>query len=665
MRLPLALLFMAPHLALGYGAQITVDEPGVGNSVLLLEKVPNLKRWINREDPTINISSEIPVTIFRYNDNQYLEGGQPVAEDEVYLVVKSNCSKNDFVPKIKYQNYTIDKEQFTGSISISVAPDASSNQELDDTSFLEPSAFLAKWSYTSFGCKKAAESETSSSASPIFSTTFGPTSSTSFGPTSAPRSSSSYIHWNSPCLLPTLLTGVLAIVSFFSDVAAFGSRSVFFLVVIMIGTTLLGMTSAQNMARKEVTGIKFDYTDSSHRHLASTCALSAEILIDGCRRHWADGVADLGVEAPNVRVLDVSIKDETSSRDAKDKCVNRYEAILMFPETPVTFQNQSGDSFPVPKLPLDKCGRPVEGRPFVDSSGKQLQASATVSETPQWSASAGIQIEYDSGVQSSSAYENLGKEWSKRALGEHASVPAFSAFVIALMTNQAPPALIEDALVAAMDEVSHAKTSFNIASALLKTTVEPGPLPPTSHNFKYDLRALVTAAAQEGCIDETLSALVAAFEVDDDLDRHYGEIDDQTMSAIKSRLRTIALEESTHSALAWRTIQWACKVDPTACTGLESSVFSAVHLRRAFFDRLGGRAQTNNNHGTFEAAWEKIHKTLIPAALNKKSSLSLEQEEECDTLTSSEGLGLVDVLSGKVIQGVLCPAVPLPVRVEM
>ena len=45
----------------------------------------------------------------------------------------------------------------------------------------------------------------------------------------------------------------------------------------------------------------------------------------------------------------------------------------------------------------------------------------------------------------------MGNEWAHRALGEHASVPAFAAFTVALMSNNAPPSLIQGALTAAME----------------------------------------------------------------------------------------------------------------------------------------------------------------------------------------------------------------------
>jgi hypothetical protein len=85
----------------------------------------------------------------------------------------------------------------------------------------------------------------------------------------------------------------------------------------------------------------------------------------------------------------------------------------------------------------------------------------------------------------------LVEDWTQRALGEHSSVASFSVFSIALMTNQAPSDLVNDALNAGLDEVRHAKTSFEIASVLAGRDVRPGPLPPSSHEFHGDLRAFL------------------------------------------------------------------------------------------------------------------------------------------------------------------------------
>jgi len=298
-----------------------------------------------------------------------------------------------------------------------------------------------------------------------------------------------------------------------------------------------------------------------------------------------------------------------------DPCNMDYVAYLDFNATDTastaiaTGRATTQHMYMVPSLVEDflagiQCPRPIGGRPFVDVGGHQLQAPVCMepSTSIAWSAE---KVSMKSVL--SSDDQSLGREWAERALGEHASVPAFAAFTIALMSNNAPPVLVQDALTAAMDEVRHAKTSFEIASLLLGTTVEPGPIPPSVHRFEQNLIGLAVAVAQEGCIDETLSALVAAFEVDTRLDRN-DRIDEATKSLLKDKMRTIALEESSHSALAWRTVLWACKMDSDACSIVNHRVFGLENLEQAFEERFGRYGLDVDA----QSAWEQVHRTLIP-----------------------------------------------------
>ena len=83
-------------------------------------------------------------------------------------------------------------------------------------------------------------------------------------------------------------------------------------------------------------------------------------------------------------------------------------------------------------------------------------------------------------------------------------------------------------------------------------------LPESKHTFGQDMKALALAVAKEGCIDETLSALEAAAEVDrinamleknavnNTTTKKYSAIDSETLACIRDELRVIALEESGH-----------------------------------------------------------------------------------------------------------------------
>ena len=160
------------------------------------------------------------------------------------------------------------------------------------------------------------------------------------------------------------------------------------------------------------------------------------------------------------------------------------------------------------------------------------------------------------------------------------------------MTNGAPSDLVEDSLEAGLDEIRHARISFDIASKLLGKEVVPGPLPPSSHVFGYDMKALALAAAKEGCIGETLSALELAAEVEL-LDAvlagkvvrssKYAGIDDiEVLTWIRNELHIIATEESSHAVLAWRTIKWVCSINNEACNVVKEEVLNEDKLMRAF-----------------------------------------------------------------------------------
>ena len=198
--------------------------------------------------------------------------------------------------------------------------------------------------------------------------------------------------------------------------------------------------------------------------------------------------------------------------------------IASFPDDQEQLIDVGSDTYasvPDPLLEEGTCDPIAIGRPFIDSNGDSLVASSIFSnesgETSSWlgeTSAFAHEAELMESVANMTNQLSLGDKWARNALGEHASVASFAAFSIALMTNHAPSDLVEDSLKAALDEVRHAKTSFAIASELLGRGVSPGPLPPSNHQFNRDLTALAISVAKEGCVDETLSALAAAAEVE-------------------------------------------------------------------------------------------------------------------------------------------------------
>ena len=187
------------------------------------------------------------------------------------------------------------------------------------------------------------------------------------------------------------------------------------------------------------------------------------------------------------------------------------------------------------------------------------------------------------------------------------------------MSNNAPPDLVQDSLTAASDEVRHAKISFEVASYFSKDAVaEPGPLPQSSHRFEQNETALAMATAREGCVDETLSALVAALEVDEQFNHPESKmkcLSKEEQDWLEGTVRTIAIEEAAHSALAWRTIQWICRSEEIACKSVRENVLEPVRLKKALELRMQGRPESLE---TLKAAWSSIYEVLMPFAVERE-----------------------------------------------
>jgi hypothetical protein len=350
-----------------------------------------------------------------------------------------------------------------------------------------------------------------------------------------------------------------------------------------------------------------------------TCAFNVEVLYDGCSH-------SVSVDAPAARVMDVKTENFTST--SLEDCKTAYGLSLTF----VTDETQELD------LPANntveqlsewsmECAVIAIGRPFIDSSGEALKAMPIVPEEKESDCLASVswsgEVAFDEDMSSSdnTTLQNrflLGEEWTERSLGEHASVASFAAFAIALMTNNAPSDLVEDAFTAGMDEIRHARTSFEIASKLKGEIVGPGPLPASKHDFGHDLTSLALAVAREGCVDETLSAIVAELEVEDirkvieegSQGSIYSRLEPDTLNWIMTEMRTIADEESSHAALAWRTLKWVCGVDSKVCDAVHREVFNKASLESRFDHRaLSALSESAMVRNKLEEGWMKIRDT--------------------------------------------------------
>jgi hypothetical protein len=145
----------------------------------------------------------------------------------------------------------------------------------------------------------------------------------------------------------------------------------------------------------------------------------------------------------------------------------------------------------------------------------------------------------------------LAKAWTEAALAEHASVASFARFSLDLLAVGAPADLVEGAHGAAIDEVRHAKLCFALAAAYAGEEMAPGAFPvaePAGSGGATTLLSVAMRTATEGCVDETIAAVLAADRALRSTDR-----------VVRAVLERIAEDEARHAELAWRTVAWAVR----------------------------------------------------------------------------------------------------------
>jgi hypothetical protein len=164
---------------------------------------------------------------------------------------------------------------------------------------------------------------------------------------------------------------------------------------------------------------------------------------------------------------------------------------------------------------------------------------------------------------------SLAQAWIADALLEHASVASFSRFSLALLAAGAPSDLVELSHHAALDEIRHARLCFALAAAYAGEDVAPGRFPLGGEvHVASGLADLAASTVKEGCVGETLAAVVAA-----------EQLARATDPAVRAALAQIAEDEARHAELAWRTVAWAVR---------EGGGEVRAAVERAFRESLGG-----------------------------------------------------------------------------
>ncbi len=207
---------------------------------------------------------------------------------------------------------------------------------------------------------------------------------------------------------------------------------------------------------------------------------------------------------------------------------------------------QAGDSFgcgPIVDRPEACCyevfGSCPIGRPFTIDGHARL---ASVEPSRGWSGRDGRPevLRLDETTRAA-----LARAWTEEARTEHASVASFTRMVLELLSLGAPAELVGETLRAAEDERRHAIAAFTLASHYGRVELAPGPLDIRDCLGASSAAEIAERVAGEGCVAETVSALLIgeAAERAEDL-------------AVREHLTRVAEEESAHALLAWKTLAW-------------------------------------------------------------------------------------------------------------
>lgn len=190
------------------------------------------------------------------------------------------------------------------------------------------------------------------------------------------------------------------------------------------------------------------------------------------------------------------------------------------------------------------------GRPFVVDGEAR---TADVVERADWLATSDSAPASDSALDAfidrdahASTRERIAAAWARDAAMEHASVGAFARFALELLAHGAPAALLLDAQAAMHDEIEHARACFAIASRYAGRALGPSALDVAGADANRALSEVVAAVVIEGCVGETLSAVLA------DARRVLTRDAD-----VRAALARIAEDEARHAELAWRFVAWA------------------------------------------------------------------------------------------------------------
>lgn len=180
---------------------------------------------------------------------------------------------------------------------------------------------------------------------------------------------------------------------------------------------------------------------------------------------------------------------------------------------------------------------PVCGRPFVVGGAARVAGSRAGREWLGRASTDACEHPVDA---------EIGREWLRDALAEHASIASFSAFNLSLLALGAPAELVRACAAATLDEVRHARACFELASLYGGEPVGPDALDLSRLSLETDLVEVCVRTFLDGCVGETAAALVAR-----------AAADVCESPRVREVLERIADDEARHAELAWQFVAWA------------------------------------------------------------------------------------------------------------
>ncbi len=238
---------------------------------------------------------------------------------------------------------------------------------------------------------------------------------------------------------------------------------------------------------------------------------------------------------------------------------------------------------------LHLCGGAGSGRPYLADDTARLASLERGTGAEGWSQGDPPRLD---GLTAEDRAA-LAEAWTTAALFEHASVASFSRFSLELLAAGAPGELLELAHRAALDEIRHARPCFALAAAYAGEELAPGPFPLGREvRIGASLLEIAVSTVEEGCIGETVAAVLAA-----------EQLSRATDPAVRAALAQIAEDEARHAELAWRTAAWAVRAGGSEVrAAVERGLLSALARRRSA--EAVTTTRSLEAHGLLDAATE-------------------------------------------------------------